>query len=276
MIAQPLHRVRIDVGQFEQVLVNLAINAKEAMPHGGTLTISASNETIAVDEAGEITAGDYVRICVEDSGEGMSSEVRERIFEPFFTTKGQGSGLGLATVHGVIKQNHGHVRVESTVGVGTRFDIWLPRCVHEPDTSRRSEALEREATGSARILLVEDDEQVRSLATQILELAGHRVTSVATGEAGIEAATANPPDVLVTDVVLPGVAGSEVAAILRSRQPELAVLFTSGYAEDVIAHHGVLQADVRFLAKPYTPEGLRRAVAEALAHRLDASHGEPG
>jgi two-component system cell cycle sensor histidine kinase/response regulator CckA len=274
-IAKPLYRVRIDVGQFEQVLVNLAINAKEAMPHGGTLTISASNETISADEPGEITAGDYVKICVEDSGEGMSAGVRERVFEPFFTTKGQGSGLGLATVHGVIKQNHGHVRVESTVGVGTRFDIWLPRCVHELDTSRRTEQLEGEATGSARILLVEDEEQVRILATQILELAGHQVTSVTTGEAGIEAAEATPPDVLVTDVVLPGIAGSEVAAILRIRQPELAVLFTSGYAEDVIAHHGVLEGDVRFLAKPYTPEGLRRAVAEALARRLEGSHNAP-
>jgi signal transduction histidine kinase/CheY-like chemotaxis protein len=276
MIAAPLHRLRIDVGQFEQILVNLAVNAKEAMPRGGTLTISAYNETVLVDEPGGLSAGEYVRICVEDTGEGMSAKVRERIFEPFFTTKGRGSGLGLSTVHGVIKQNHGHVRVESTPGVGTRFDIWLPRCVHELDASSRDEPSERAATGSARILLIEDDEGVRVLATQILELAGHRVTGVSTGEAGLEAADAAPPDVLVTDVVLPGISGSEAAAILRARHPALEVLFTSGYAEDVIAHHGVLQKDVRFLAKPYTPEGLQRAVAEALARRPDGSLGIRG
>jgi PAS domain S-box-containing protein len=255
----PSWMIQIDPGQFEQLLVNLAVNARDAMPDGGTLTIRTDN--VILDERfqakhPEVTPGPYLQVIVRDTGSGVEPSVREHIFEPFFTTKpaGEGTGLGLATCHGIVKQNAGHIWLVAEPGVGSTFEIYLPRT--EASSAIVESAPQQDAAlgGKETVLLIEDEEPVRSLCTHALERLGYEVLSAATGSEGLERAArhAGPIDALVTDVVLPDMRGPEVAEKLQDARPGLAVLFASGYTRDAIARNGVLEEDVDFIQKPYT------------------------
>ena len=263
--------VKVDAGQFERILVNLAVNARDAMPEGGKLLIETGN--VDLDEAycvmhPYVRPGRFVMLAVSDTGHGMSAEVKRQIFEPFFTTKpkGTGTGLGLATIYGVVKQADGSIEVDSEVGKGTTFRIYLPRvegaAAKPPDPSPPMEPLE----GSETVLLVEDEEIVRNLGVRILAEFGYRVMHAGNGDEAIELAGGHGEriDLLLTDVVMPGMSGRELANRLTRTRPETKVLFTSGYTDDAIVHHGVLDEGVSFLGKPYSPSALARKVREVL------------
>ena len=264
-----LGHVRADVTQIEQVLFNLGVNARDAMPAGGQLTIEAAN--VDLDEGAppldvEAAPGRYVMLTVGDTVTGMDAETQARIFEPFFTTKepGKGTGLGLATVYGAVKQSGGHIRVESAVGRGTTFTIYLPRVDLETDPAGapRPEAAPR---GAGTILLVEDDAGVRALAKEMVEVAGYTVLDAASPQAALDlAGTAGPIDLLLTDVVMPGMNGRALAEQLTRRRPGLRVLFMSGYSADVISRQGLVDPTVTLVQKPFTPVALLRAVHAAL------------
>ena len=259
--------VLIDPGQLEQVIVNLAVNARDAMPDGGRLTISAENVRVATDErCGELSPGDYVLMTVSDSGGGMSSEVLTRIFEPFFTTKGaRGVGLGLATCYGIVRQAGGEVLVESTPGAGSRFHVYLPRAAAAAAEPEREDKAQ-DARGSETLLIVEDDAHVRSVAVRTLSELGYSILEASGArEAQVRAdAHLGPIDMVVMDVVLPDGNGRDAAKVLCSRRPGLSVLFVSGYAEDLLVHKGVAARGLHFLPKPYTPRDLASAVRRAL------------
>jgi len=259
-LAPGLWSVRCDPAQVEQVILNLAVNARDAMPDGGHLDIATANVPVeGAPPLPAMAAGDWVRLTLRDSGTGMSPEVKAHLFEPFFTTKaeGRGTGLGLATVYGIVKQSGGHIRVESDVASGSAFEIYLPR---GPDTvlPGASRIEPRAARFSGSVLLVEDDAGVREVAARALREGGFLV--LAAGGAGeameLAARSPGPVDVLVTDVVMPGVNGKTLAEELRRRRPDLRVLFVSGYPDDIIGRHGVLEPGVEFLSKPFTPAAL--------------------
>jgi two-component system, cell cycle sensor histidine kinase and response regulator CckA len=246
--------VLIDPRQLEQVLVNLAVNARDAMPEGGTLSIAVGG-----------TDGG-VRITVADDGVGMSPEVRERAFEPFFTTKeaGEGTGLGLASVHGVVTDAGGTIDISSEIGAGTVVTIFLPAAAEElPSADEESPAPVR-ASGSARVLVVEDQDPVRRQACRILADHGYEVRQAGSGDEAL--ARWEPVDVLVTDVVMPGMGGHQLAEAARQRTPGLRVVYMSGHTDDVIVHDSARQRDIAFVQKPFTHDSLLRAVAEALSH----------
>ncbi|MFT3912820.1 MAG: PAS domain S-box protein [Anaeromyxobacteraceae bacterium] len=271
-MAAGLWPVRLDPGQLEQVLMNLAANARDAMPAGGVLRIAAANAEVAPEGA---EGGQWVRLTVTDSGEGMTPEVRAHLFEPFFTTKpaGAGTGLGLATVYGILRQNGAHVTVESAPGQGTRFDLWLPRA-RGPVTPPAPARMLPTADGAGRsLLLVEDDASVRRVLERALRAAGFRVLVAGSGE---EALALPPVDVaevalVVTDVVMPGIDGPHLAAALRARHPALRVLYLSGYTRDALTQRGELGEGVELLTKPFTPEVLVDRVRELLARSLVAA-----
>jgi CheY-like chemotaxis protein len=262
-----LGRIKADPGQVEQVIMNTVVNARDAMPRGGELTISTKN--VVLDEAyvqahPEVGPGPYVELTVSDTGVGMSDEVKARIFEPFFTTKqeGKGTGLGLATVQGIVKQGGGHIKVESELGAGTTFRIYLPQIEEQaepPASTSRAAALPR---GTETILLAEDDDTVRRLARRVLEGQGYTVLAASHPDEALSlcAQHSQPIDLLVTDVVMPGMGGRDLAASLAASRPGLRVLYVSGYMDDAIAHHGVLDPGIAFLPKPFT--------ATTLAHRV--------
>jgi PAS domain S-box-containing protein len=258
--------VRCDPAQMEQVLFNLAVNARDAMPAGGSLCIGTANVHAEPGQP-DLAAGDWVRLRVRDSGSGMSREVKDHLFEPFFTTKpsGQGTGLGLATVYGIVRQAGGQVRVESDPGSGTTFDVLLPR-TRPVEAEPRPLPRESATGGSETVLLVEDDAGVREVAARALRSAGYRVIAASGAAGAVEAmkAEARPPTMLVTDVIMPDTTGRQLADQLRSGQPELRVLFLSGYAHDVIGPHGVLDPAESFLAKPFSPTSLLAKVRQVL------------
>jgi signal transduction histidine kinase len=259
----------VDAAQLESAVLNLAINARDAMPAGGRLTIEASNATLDGSYArdhDEVGAGDYVMIAISDTGSGMPPGVVARAFEPFFTTKdvGKGSGLGLSMVHGFVKQSGGHVKIYSEEGHGTTIKLYLPKAERDERAAAPTRP-ELAEGGSEHVLLVEDDDQVREhVASQLAQL-GYQVVAVTHGAAALDAMASQGFDLLFTDVVMPGgMSGRQLAEEARKRQPGLRILFTSGYTENAIVHHGRLDPGVHLLNKPYRRSDLAVKVRQAL------------
>ncbi|HTP60090.1 MAG TPA: PAS domain S-box protein, partial [Spirochaetia bacterium] len=264
--------VRADPGQLEQVLVNLAANARDAMPTGGKLTIETSNIELDQEYCAhhpEATPGTFVLLAISDTGHGMSEEVKAHAFEPFFTTKpvGQGTGLGLAQVFGIVKQSGGSVEVYSEEGQGTQFKIYLPRIEEEAEDLARNRVAADPPTGKETVLLVEDNESVRAWGIKALEHLQYRVLCASTVPEIIDLAAGyrDRIDLLITDVVLPGITGPALAERLLALHPEMKVLFTSGYTQNVIARHGIIREGLNFIAKPYTIQAFAAKIREVLA-----------
>ncbi len=266
-----LERIKTDRGQIEQVIMNLAINAKDAMPSGGKLTIETANIELDEEYARShiaVTPGRYVMLSVSDTGVGMTPEVRDRVFEPFFTTKemGKGTGLGLSTVYGIVKQSGGNIWVYSEPGRGTTFKIYLPR-MDEPLDERVERMVEKERPGGDEtILLVEDDKEVRMLAVRILKTQGYRVLEASEGREALRALKGYDGliNLLLTDVVMPEMSGRELANRLIPFHPKMKVLYMSGYTDSAIVHHGILDKGVNYIQKPFTVDGLARKVRGVL------------
>jgi two-component system, cell cycle sensor histidine kinase and response regulator CckA len=263
--------VKIDLGQIEQILVNLAINARDAMPEGGQLTIETANVEIDEEYCRAHTdprPGQYVMLAVSDTGQGMTDEVKTHLFEPFFTTKekGKGTGLGLATIYGTVKQAGGNVEVYSELGKGTTFKIYLPRVDEKADRLKKEARLSEQPGGSETILLVEDEEMVRHLAVRILHRLGYHVLDAGSAGDALLLAEQHAASIhlLFTDVVMPGMNGRQLSDRIAAIHPETKVLYSSGYTENAVAHHGVIDQGLNFIGKPYTPHALARAIRGAL------------
>jgi CheY-like chemotaxis protein len=266
---QGLGKVLADPGQVEQVLMNLACNARDAMPDGGKLTIQTSNIELDESYASQGSKpGPHVMLSVTDTGCGMDEMTRARLFEPFFTTKetGKGTGLGLATVYGIVNQSGGSIWVRSEPGNGTTFSVYLPRELSLKDTSSRLAQIMPPVPGSENILVVEDEEGVRNLAKRILESAGYAVLTAANGNEALVICEQNPQALrlMLTDVIMPQMSGKQLADRAVQLCPKLRVLFMSGYTDDAIAHHGVLDARTAFIGKPFTAADLTRMVRKVL------------
>ena len=265
-LAPDLCAVRVDPGQVEQVLVNLAVNARDAMPIGGHLAIATANVSYAQEPG--TPAGPYVLLQVSDSGSGMDTETLARIFEPFFTTKarGKGTGLGLATVYGIVRQSGGHIAVDSTPGRGTTFKIHLPRVTEPVEHRAGPQPAAAPRGGAETVLLVEDEPLVRALARKVLQRAGYHVLTAGSGAEALDVADQQkePIHLLLTDVVMPGMSGRDVMRQLAPKRPGMKVLYVSGYADEAVARHGVLDPGTGFLQKPFTPQALAHKVREVL------------
>jgi signal transduction histidine kinase len=264
-----LGHVEADAGQVTQVLLNLAVNARDAMPTGGSLTIETANVELDDEYVRgklRVESGRYIMLAVSDTGVGMDAETRARIFEPFFTTKevGKGTGLGLSTVYGIVKQSGGHVWVYSEPGHGTTFKVYLPR-VDAPVVAE-TVRVAAPSTGRETVLLTEDEAAVRVLARRTLERAGYQVLEADGGEAALRLAESHAGTIhlLLSDVVMPGIGGRELAERLQRQRPDVALLFMSGYTDDAILRHGMLVEGTPFLEKPFTPAGLREKVRAVL------------
>jgi len=269
--AADLHAVRADPNQIEQVILNLAINARDAMPKGGKLTIETANVELDADYAARhatVVPGHYVMLAVGDTGTGMDEATQKRIFEPFFTTKeaGRGTGLGLSTVYGIVKQSGGTIWVYSELGKGTTFKIYLPAVDAPAEGLGRAAAPAKDLSGTETVLLVEDDEQLLHLAQRALAARGYTVLAADRGAAALDIARRHQGSIhaLLTDVSIPDMDGRALAVALRAGRPEMRVLYMSGYADQAIVHHGVLDADAAYLPKPFTTEAIARRVREVL------------
>jgi len=263
--------VRVDSAQLEQVLMNLAVNARDAMPSGGKLTLETAPIALDGEYAAlhpEVTPGAYAVIAMSDTGHGMDRETQARIFEPFFTTKrkGEGTGLGLSIVYGIIQQSGGHIRVYAEPGRGATFRLYLPR-EGGPSDERIPEApREQRAEGHGTVLLVEDEPSVRKLAVKVLRDCGYVVLEADGAQAALETAAKHEGtiDLLVSDVVMPTISGPELLEKVREKRPRLRALFVSGYTESAAMRHGVLRPGTPFLEKPFSPATLTRRVREVL------------
>jgi CheY-like chemotaxis protein len=272
-------RINADSGYVGQVLMNLVVNARDAMPNGGKLTITTNNVTLDENYARTHTGaipGNYVMLSVRDTGTGMTEEVKAHLFEAFFTTKpkGKGTGLGLATCQTIIQQAGGHIDLYSEVGKGTIFKVYFPRVEQPLDVADRRQTgpLPR---GTETLLIVEDEPTVRHLARDVLEAQGYEVIRASNGQHALHVARehkGSPIRLVITDVIMPLMDGNVMAEWLKSTYPDLKILFTSGYMDDTIANHGVLEAGINFVAKPYTPAILTRKVRELLDSAPETAH----
>lgn len=268
--APDLWPVRIDPGQLDQIIMNLAVNARDAMPDGGRLVIETDNSLLDAAYTARyqgVVPGEYVCIAVSDTGTGMSAEVLSHVFEPFFTTKelGRGTGLGLSTTFGAVKQNNGLIDVESEVGAGTIFRIYLPRALDdtEPFSSASSDTHER--GGSETIILAEDDHDLRTMVEEYLTSLGYRVLACADGKTALDACiAAGNVELLITDLIMPAMNGKELAQRMTSIHNGLKVLYTSGYTAEIIGKHGMLEPEIEFLPKPYVLADLSRRIRECI------------
>jgi signal transduction histidine kinase len=265
-LAPDLGAVRADAGQVEQVLVNLAVNARDAMPDGGALTIRTLN--VDMPPTGDVPDGRYVAVEVADTGIGMDAATLARVFEPFFTTKerGKGTGLGLASVYGIVRQSGGQITVNSTLGAGTTFRIHLPRVDAPLEPAREVPPVTAPAAGSETILLAEDEKMVRVLIRKVLEQAGYTVLVAGGGAEALQVAARHTGRIhlLVSDVVMPGMSGRELARRLLEARPDTKVLYLSGYADDAVERHGVLDPGTAFMQKPFSPSALALRVRDVL------------
>jgi two-component system cell cycle sensor histidine kinase/response regulator CckA len=263
-------RTRADAGQLEQVIMNLVVNAKDSMPEGGKLTLQTADVAVGQNYSHHrfIQPGRYAVISVADTGHGMDKETQSRIFEPFFTTKekGKGTGLGLSTVYGIVKQSGGYVFAQSEVGAGTIFYVYLPRVEDSAEELSPAKAQQNEAGGCETVLLVEDEESVRELVRLTLASRGYKVIEAENGECGLRLAEdcKERIDILITDVVMPGIGGRELAKRLLSLRPGISVLYLSGYTEDAVATQGALGPGTAFLQKPFTLQNLAKKVRDVL------------
>ncbi len=260
VLADDLGHIRADRSQLEQVVMNLVVNARDAMPNGGKLTIETCNVSLDESYASRhqtVEAGRYVSLAVSDSGVGIAPENLLRIFEPFFTTKelGKGTGLGLSMVYGIVKQSGGNIWVYSEPGRGTSFKIYFPLASGPVDSVAHEQAPVSRHRGAETILLAEDDEQVRELASEALSAAGYSVLAAET--------------LLLTDVVMPIIGGRELARQASAIRPDLRVLYMSGYTPQAILHHGELEANTFFIQKPFTPSSLAAKIREVLDHAFE-------
>jgi CheY-like chemotaxis protein len=266
-------QIRADAGYIGQVLMNLVVNARDAMPKGGKLTIATNNVTL--DESYTrthrgVAPGEYVLLSVSDTGTGITDDVKAHLFDAFFTTKpkGKGTGLGLSTCQTIIQQSEGYIDVYSEVGVGTTFKVYFPRRLEQPTeitpSADISGALPR---GTETVLVVEDDLSLRHLARSVLNAQGYQVLTASNGQEALRTTQEQkelPIRLVITDVIMPQMGGKEMAEWLKSAHSDIKVLFTSGYTDETISHQGVLEAGVEFLAKPYTPSALACKVREML------------
>jgi CheY-like chemotaxis protein len=272
VVSPNLGRVKADRGQLEQVVMNLAVNARDAMPKGGSLIFELQN--VELDDAdtvthAEIKPGPYVLLAISDTGTGIDAETQNRIFEPFFTTKeaGKGTGLGLSTVHGIVHQSGGSISVYSEPGQGTTFKVYLPRFAGDAAVRRPVSAVRKALpTGSETVLVVEDEAAIRKLTNLILQKAGYTVLLAESPDAAerIAGSYPGPIHLMLTDVVMPGMRGPELAERLLRLRPDLRVLYMSGYTDNAITHHGFLDAGTEFLQKPFTPPALMQKIREVL------------
>jgi CheY-like chemotaxis protein len=271
VLAPQLRPVQIDPGQVQQIILNLAVNARDAMPRGGRLTIETEN--VALDEAyaaahPHVQPGEYVLLALSDTGVGMPPAVKAHIFDPLFTTKGpgKGTGLGLTIVKSIVNQYGGHIEVYSEVGRGSSFKIYLPQAEEAMFPSKSNPQLRTIPRGTETVLLVEDEDSVRSLAKHVLELSGYQVLDAGDGEAALQLADAysGPIHLLVTDVVMPQLGGRLLADRLVQRKPQLKLLFLSGYTNEAVVRHGVLESEYAFLQKPFTTAALAQKVRDVL------------
>jgi signal transduction histidine kinase len=276
VLAADLGSVRADRTQIEQVILNLVVNARDAMPDGGKLTIETCNVSLDASYASRhqtVEAGHYVSLAVSDTGAGIAPENLARIFEPFFTTKelGKGTGLGLSMVYGIVKQSGGNIWVYSEPGRGTSFKVYLPLVTAPADSLALESAPVSSHRGAETLLVVEDDEQVRELASEALSAAGYSVLVADTPQAAISIYRDHAAriDLLLTDVVMPGIGGRELAKQLTAIRPDLRVLYMSGYTPQAILHHGELEADTFFVQKPFTPSSLAAKIREVLDHAFE-------
>jgi two-component system cell cycle sensor histidine kinase/response regulator CckA len=266
-----LERVKADPSQIEQVIMNLAVNARDAMPAGGKLTIETANIELDENYARRhisVQPGSYVMLAVSDTGTGMTPEIKERIFEPFFTTKGvgKGTGLGLSTVYGIVKQSGGNVWVYSEEGQGTTFKVYLPRMTEDVEAETATEIQLEVPQGNEVVLLVEDEELVRNMTRETLGMNGYHVLVAANGEEAIKICEeyGGLIHLMLTDVVMPQMSGKQLSERSQPLRPAMRVLFMSGYTDNAIVHHGVLDEGTNFIQKPFTPDRLARKVREVL------------
>jgi len=270
-LAKDLGNVKADSGQLEQVMMNLAVNARDAMPTGGKLTIETANTDLDASYAEQhqpVIPGSYVMLAVSDTGTGMDEVTKTRAFEPFFTTKepGQGTGLGLATVYGIVKQSGGYVWVYSEPGEGTAFKIYLPRVDAPVEPVGRTPEPAVSVVGTETVLVAEDDELLRPLARELLGKLGYRVLEAKDSAEALAVARAHKGDIhlLVSDVVMPGGGGFQLAQQLVTERPRLKVLYMSGYTDEAVVRHGLLERGLNYLQKPFTPAVLARRVRDVL------------
>jgi PAS domain S-box-containing protein len=270
-----LWRVEIDPGQIEQVIMNLAVNARDAMPKGGNLTIETANADLDGNFFREHgikgeKPGHYVMLTISDTGSGMDKETQKHIFEPFFTTKevGKGTGLGLSTIYGIIKQNNGFVRVYSEPGQGSTFKVYLPRVRGNAEPEEKEQTPVDDLSGSETVLIVEDNDSLRNFAQKVLHIYGYRTLNAENGEDALRVCKEHDGqiDLMITDVVMPKMGGKKLSERLQPLYPQMKVIYMSGYTDNAIVHHGVLEPGLNFLEKPFTPESLGRKVREALGN----------